>query len=206
MKRTWKRIALVSVAAAFAACATPMEKAAYNGNDEEVASLLAGGADVNQGGVLYSAVRGMHPTTVKLLLAKGASPNAVGILMCPGNFQSRGVKALAVIGLASANDVPQRAPVLTIATQLNDLETAKLLLEAGANPDGQVEVTMGYPCNGYTSLMIAARQGNAELIKLLLKHKASLDIRSGRGNGKTAGEWAEADGQSLIAQLLSGGR
>lgn len=83
------------------------------------------------------------------------------------------------------------ADALLYAVASNNLESVKLLLEAGANPnyDTSLICSLEGPYRGerfpvgetigciVTPLIIASGQGNQEMIKLLLKHGAKIDYQ-----------------------------
>jgi len=60
---------------------------------------------------------------------------------------------------------------LMLAVKNGYIKTAKLLLEAGADPDLSAK-------NGATPLMLAAQNGSAKMIELLVKHGVNLDLKS----------------------------
>jgi hypothetical protein len=105
-----------------------------------------------------------YPAAVRLLLAKGAHPDI------PNDFG--------------------KTPLM-YAAQYNQLESARLLLDAGANPNA-VTVHPSYTCEyslgttNVTALDYAARYASAAVIKLLLAHGAVTYIRS-KGFGEVAG-------------------
>jgi Ankyrin repeats (3 copies)/Ankyrin repeat len=113
-----------------------------------------------------------YPAAVRLLLKHGADPNT------PNEFG--------------------KTPLM-YAAQYNQLESAKLLLEAGANPNA-VTIQPTDNCQysisrtNVTALDYAARYGSAALIKLLVAHGAATNIRSMRFGG-VAGyplDWLDA--------------
>ena len=69
-----------------------------------------------------------------------------------------------------------------------------LLLKAGANPNGAVRA-------GETPLMLAARTGNADAVKMLLGAGAEVDAKE-TWNGQTALMWAAAAGHGPVVQVL----
>jgi hypothetical protein len=94
-------------------------------------------------------------------------------------------------------DVNERAaagwtPLLYASAQAHP-RIARMLLDAGANPDiGNV--------HGITPLMYGARYGNAEICQILLDHEAVVDLQD--IYGMTALIVASRDGHSPIVSLL----
>ena len=62
-----------------------------------------------------------------------------------------------------------------LATISARLDTVRLLLDSGANPDIQDK-------GGWTALHFAAQEQSAEAIELLASHGATIDIADGHGN------------------------
>lgn len=117
---------------------------------------------------LVTAVERDDPAMVSLLLAKGASPD--GPCGC----------------------VTGEAP-LWAAVLLQNLPIARLLLEAGADPDRLA-------ATGNAPLHLAAMRDQPELVALLLRHEANagLEDRAGR----TPRDWALLKGHEEAAALL----
>ena len=119
------------------------------------------------------------------------------------------------------------ATALHWAAHLNDLETADLLIRAGAAVDATndlgvtplwVATTGGSaamvskllearadpdiaPDTGGTPLMIAARQGNVAAVRALLAHGADMNATEG-AQGQTALMWAVARRQPQVVRVL----
>ena len=74
-----------------------------------------------------------------------------------------------------------------------DVETVKLLLESGADPNARQE-------QGFAPLHDAAANGNAALVELLLKYGARTDAKT--DDGKTAGDMAADRGHKELAEKL----
>jgi ankyrin repeat protein len=70
------------------------------------------------------------------------------------------------------------------------------LLSWGGDPDFRMEP------KELTALMVAARDGNADLVDLLLKYGADPALTEGMGN--SAVDWAEKGGHEKIAARLIG--
>ncbi|WP_329453783.1 ankyrin repeat domain-containing protein [Streptomyces sp. NBC_01497] len=70
---------------------------------------------------------------------------------------------------------------------------ARILLEAGAEPDGRL-------CEGRaTALMVAATEGQEGIAEMLLDHGACLESV---GRGRTPLEWAASGGRPAVVRLL----
>lgn len=123
---------------------------ALRGDLEKVKSLIAKGANVNDGDAegrtaLHLAASRGHIEVVRLLLANGADPN-------------------------SRERVSGATP-LHLATEVDHKEMAELLLGRGA------DVNARYKQINITPLQIAASQGNKDLVTLLIAHGADVNAR-----------------------------
>jgi ankyrin repeat protein len=116
----------------------------------------------------YAAFFG-RPELVALLIEHGADVNAVA-------------------------DNPTRVSPLHSAAACANVESCRLLLAAGANPDAQQQA-------GYTALMSAALHGNRELADALLDSGAAIGIAS--EDGRTAADFAREGEHDELAELLT---
>lgn len=92
---------------------------------------------------------------------------------------------------------PVEVSVLEYAARQGKTEIAGALLEAGASPAG---IANTQPDAGRRSpLYWAALGGHQQIIDLLIEHGADPDAVI---DGKTAEEWAVADGETEAAELL----
>jgi len=91
----------------------------------------------------------------------------------------------------------QKVTALHGAVARRDVEIAKMLLEAGADPNARQE-------RGFVPLHDAAANGNAALVELLLKHGARADAKT--DDGKTAGDMAAERGHKELAEMLGNWR
>ena len=198
--------------------ASPLYAAAGGGNLELVNLLLEAGAPVNDetGSPLFAAAASGRLDVVKRLLEEGADvTRAEGALHRAAMRGSTDVVSLLIergmnvnADTGSGNTTPLHGAVLG-----QSLETARLLLDAGADVDAKSE-------HDSTPLMIAlpnsrrdvllredARQRNPDwtdpclaMIELLLE--AGADVGAVDAYGRTALGQAEALGDAAVAALL----
>lgn len=159
-------------AAARASGETALMLAARAGNLEAVTALLAAGASVNatettrgQSALMW-ATAGGHPDIVAALLENGANVEArsrtSSLVFNMGGSRSAGSAS----GGITLTEVPQGGSTpLLFAARSGDLESARLLIAAGAN----VNDTMA---DGNTALVIAAHSGHGSVAGLLLEQGA----------------------------------
>ena len=142
---------------------TPLMTAARTGNAGGARLLLAHGADANarEGAhgqtALMWAVSQRHPKVVRVLLEHGAGVNDRSnaypqVVSSAGNADPRGVFEVMQGGYA---------PLLFAARQ-GDLQSARLLLAAGADVDDAA-------ASGTSALVVAAHSGHGTLAALLLE-------------------------------------
>jgi len=138
---------------------------------------------------LHLATERGYIEVIQLLLAKGADVNAA----LP-NRQGTSMIGFSRCGLG----LPRRQTALHIAACLHDPMVAKLLLNAGANPDARDQ-------NEQTPLHHAAFCSAVEVAKLLLDAGASVAARDGLG--RTPLHWAADIEESveIVRLLLQGG-
>jgi ankyrin repeat protein len=111
-----------------------------------------------------------HPDVVVLLVERGADVDAV------------------------ARNEQVRTTALQAAAASGDNESARLLVEAGA------DVNVAQP-GGFTALHAAAANGNEELVALLLEHGADRSARL--DDGRTPADLAASAAHAEVAALLS---
>ncbi len=176
--------------------------ACAKGRDKDVLRFLRQGIDPN---VLHdntgrrpltAAVKSGSASMVRLLLRKGANPNLPESWkgMPPNGTpleiaSEKGLIEIAKLLIASGADVHKGGywPPLKTAVSNGHVEIAKLLLESGAKLD-------------QSSLLLAVRSGNVELVKLLIGRK--VDIQHCNADAETALHFAARLESPEIAELL----
>ncbi len=163
---------LACVAALFVRCGptpdTALSRAAAQGNVEQVRSLLRGGAspdDMGTSGVtpLMWASRAGHVPVVKALLEGGA-------------------------GLDVRDRHVNGWTALIHAIHKGQNEVARLILEAGADPNARVD-------GGATALMFAAAYGNTAMVRALLEKGAD---PYAEGTGGVTALWNAVGGGAIF--------
>jgi len=144
---------------------TPLMVASRSGKADVVALLLATGADANARGsrqqtALMWAVSQRHPEVVKLLVAHGADVHA-------RSSEWQEMMAVPPHGVPLYNKIiPHgRDTALLFAARAGDLESAKLLIGAGANVNDA-------DAWGVSVTTMAAHAGFTEMVEWLLDHGA----------------------------------
>jgi ankyrin repeat protein len=199
---------------------TPLMTCARSGSAESVEALLEHAANVNakenlaDQTALMWAVSERHPEVTRVLIAHGADVRAqsrvFGEVMVRDDTGARLVcpPPAGVSAACSIADVIQKggSTPLLFAARSGDLESAKLLVAAGANvndaaPDGNsVLAVAAYSGNeklaeflldkdaspnagagGYTAMHAAVLGGELELVKALLAHGANPNARVTKG-------------------------
>jgi len=167
---------------------TPLELAAENGNPRVIDALLQGGADAKTATpegetVLMTASRTGNVEAMRLLLARGADPNA----------QERWFGETALMWAAAENHS----------------DAVRLLLEAGATADlagkkmefaRKVAGQTSLPVGSMTPLMYAARSGALAAAEALVDGGANLNVQD--PDGMTATILAVINGHYDVAALF----
>lgn len=167
---------------------TPLLLAARQGCEECVGHLLDAGAEIDAGNPenvtpLLIAAMNFHFDTGKLLVERGANPD---------KWDWRGRNPLyAAIDL---NTLPHGGRAdLPSTDETSALEMARMLLEAGANPNLQIKLNPGYRNTkddrgsdtnltiGTTPLARAAKAFDLEAINLLAEYGALVDLPNDSG-------------------------
>jgi uncharacterized protein len=160
-----------------------LQKEAQAGNDERVIELLDSGADIENsesryGTALIAAARKGNISTMKVLLQRGADPrtsiprylytglpqsmegySAIDVAACAGKF--------AAVQLLLENGVSVGSALLLTA-QSGDLDLARELIKAGADPSAYCSQL------GWTPLHGAAHGVQKDMALLLLDNGASI--------------------------------
>ncbi len=145
---------------------TPLMMASRSGNAAATAELVAKGANVNARGprnqtALMWAVAEKHAGVVKVLLAGGADVHARSDAWIE-------VQATSPHGILEYNkSVPHgNDTALMFAARVGDLESAKLLVAAGANVDDM-------DAWGVSATVLAAHSGYTDLVEFFLQKGAN---------------------------------
>jgi ankyrin repeat protein len=175
---------------------SPLMVAARSGSTESVEALLAKGANINQHGTrgqtaLMWAVAQKHPDVVKVLLAHKADLNLKSDAW-------NEVMAVPPHGYRPYNmAVPHGGETaLMFAARVGDLESAKLLVDAGADVNDQ-------DAWGVSALVLATHSGFHELSEYLLSKKA--DPNRVDAGFSALHEAIMRRDESLVASLLDHG-
>jgi ankyrin repeat protein len=167
---------------------TPLLYTAREGCIECARELLKGGADINradpdQTTPLVLALMNLHFDYASFLIKAGADVN---------RWDLYGQTPLYVA--IDMNTLPRGGrPDLPSEDFTTGLQVAEQLLAAGANPDIQLKLRPPYRnyvfdrggdqvlSTGATALVRAAKGGDVEAVRLLLKHKASVSLPTEEG-------------------------
>ncbi|KAL8894462.1 MAG: hypothetical protein Q9192_004298 [Flavoplaca navasiana] len=161
---------------------TALMTAASKGHDEVVQILLDHGANIEAATVfgdtsLMITAEGCFTSTVELLVDKGANMNAgIGLLQAAIESGSMAMVELAANKIGEVTKADHTANPLFQLSKSNRPTAGvfKFLIEKGADPTSFVD--------GETPIHVAARNGNVEAIRSLLKHGVSPNIRDEHGN------------------------
>jgi len=184
-----------------------------SGHQEMAKFLIDNGADVNQHGAgrtpLHSAIQQTMPELVKLLLAKGADPNAR--LERPMPLLSRGLNALTGMPVSMIG-----ATSFWLAADYGDAATMRLLIAAHADPlivtkdkttplmaAAGVDFIEGqdrYGRRWFRDTTMPIQMAALEAVKLALE--LGNDVNAANADGLTAMHGAAYMGSNLLVQYL----
>ncbi len=176
---------------------TPLMTAARSGNVAAVRLLLAHGADVNakerfrgQTSLMW-AVEQKHAEVARTLVENGASVHARSDVWRQLENTAGNANASGDFEMAHGGSTP-----LLLAAQTGDVDTARVLLDGGANVDDASAA-------GTSALVIAAHSGHGVLAQYLLERGANPNHA---GAGYTALHAAVIRGElDLVKTLLARG-
>ena len=170
---------------------TPLLYAAREGCVECARHLIAAGADPDLEDPeritpLNMALLNLHFEFAAYMIKAGADVDKWDLFGRSPLYMAADVSTLPVKGNGAMAVIPSEDSVTA-------LDVARLLLEAGANPNLQLKRRPPYRdvpqdrggdtilAQGATPLLRAARAGDAPFVELLLKHKALVDLPSKEG-------------------------
>jgi ankyrin repeat protein len=171
---------------------TPVMIAARTGSADVMRLLLASGGDANakegvrgQTALMWAAAE-RHPQVVKLLLEHGANVNARTLVPAPSGRGGRG-------GGGGNPLAPQTGPngftPILFAARVGDLESARLLVDAGANVNDAGQ-------DGMSPLVLATVRAHRSLAMYLLDKGANPNAD---GAGYTALHWASGSWETELS-------
>ncbi|XP_048581815.1 serine/threonine-protein phosphatase 6 regulatory ankyrin repeat subunit C isoform X3 [Nematostella vectensis] len=186
---------------------TLLHLACLGGHSETCTSIMKRGVPLrmpNKNGSLciHNAAKKGHVTVVKALLEKGVPIDAKNKENMTPLHMAITFKRLPVVQLllGYGADKEMRGgkdcePAIHMAARVKGGEkAADILIRSGANPETKNE------SNGERALHVAARNGNLEVVELLLQENVEVARRS--RNGETPLHQASANGYYEIAKML----
>jgi ankyrin repeat protein len=163
---------------------TPVMAAARSGNADVMRLLLEAGGDPNskepvrgQTALMWAASE-RHPDVVRMLIGKGADVHARTVVEKPAGTGRPGGGGGGGGMRPSANGANGFTPLL-FAARVGDLESVRVLVEAGANVNDAAS-------DGLSALVLATVRGNAPVAMHLLEKGADPNAA---GAGYTALHW-----------------
>jgi len=165
-------------------------KAAKAGHTAELQSLLTKGIDVNRGGISEEGGYTRKNVTPLMLAAGAGQEAAVRALL----------DAAADIHLADETNEPRQSgnTALSYACREGQTEVARLLLDAGCNPNHRLSY-------GHTIFDEACDEGPLELIRLLLAHGADPNASCGKSDYFALKRAVSSNRLDLVRLLLENG-
>ncbi|MBI2149564.1 MAG: ankyrin repeat domain-containing protein [Acidobacteria bacterium] len=170
---------------------TPLLYAAREGCVECARHLIAAKADPDLGDPenitpLKMALLNLHFEFAAAMIKAGADVDKWDLFGRSPLYMAADVSTLPVMGNGAVVVIPSEDSITA-------LDVARMLLEAGANPNIQLKRRPPYRnvpqdrggdgilAQGATPLLRAARAGDARFVELLLKHRALVDLPSKEG-------------------------
>lgn len=207
-------LALFLASRAVSASELPIVAAAYNDDFDQVARLIADGAEVNKKNdygvaALSLAAQSGHSKLIKLLLESGADPETslkggeTVLMTAARTGKPESVELLLSHGAnVHARDWKEQ-DALMWAVADGHHEVVKLLLDAGADANRKLN-------SGFTPMLFAVRNGHSKVVETLIDHGidptiASTNeskIRKGISKGTTPLRIAVENGHFETALLL----
>ena len=174
--------------------------AAWNGETEVVEFFLGYDVELGEGKMgtpLHWAAGAGETTLVERLLDKGLDPNARA---CNDVFElTREVRALLLVRYNCGEDPSPGWAPLHWAADRGRLDTARLLLERGAEVDSRED-------RGTTPLLSAAWRGHLDLVDLFLEAGADVNARDSDGGVPLHRvPWSSYRGFEIGSRLLASG-
>jgi ankyrin repeat protein len=163
---------------------TPLMVASWTGSSDVVRRLLDAGADVNakeasrQQTALMWAASERHPAVVRLLTEYGADVNARTAVNTPNRKPGMRASGAAAAGLTA----------LLFAARVGDVESARLLLDAGANVNETAD-------EGLSALGFATVRAHIPVALLLLERGANPNAADG---GYSPLHWAAGSWETTL--------
>ena len=211
MQETGKAVAGATLGGTAPAATAPsgdasLHDAAWDGDEAQVKTLLAKGADLDarveegETALHFAAFKG-RTVIARLLLDKGADANArkkdgatpLGLAAFNGH------KEVAELLLAKGADLKARTlegdTALHMAAYKGETAVAEVLIARGADVNAAKE-------DGDTALHLAAYKGEREVVQLLLAKGADAKLKNKAG--ETAAQLAQQQGERGLVALLGG--
>jgi ankyrin repeat protein len=163
---------------------TPLMVASWTGSVDVVKRLVAAGADVNaressrQQTALMWAASERHSEIVRLLAASGADLHAKTIVNTPNRRPGGRAAGASAAGLTA----------LLFAARVGDVESARILLDAGANVNDTAD-------EGLSALGFATVRGHVPMAVLLLERGANPNAADG---GYSPLHWAAGSWETTL--------
>jgi len=177
---------------------TALIEAAAGGSAEVVDMLIESGADLNHRGrygrtaLLLASERG-HAWVVELLLANGAHASGRDEKRWTPLTAAAYRGYLSIVRMVAPSDPQGLNDALFLAAVSGKAHVLEVLCEVGGRVDAR-------NVSGHTPLMVAAREGHAEAVEVLLGHGA--DPAAPDDFGFTAADWARKSGHGGLARRL----